>query len=465
MKHSLVKEIKNRFLFIYIITFIIIFFATNLQYISLVEHETQNYMQEICEHDLYKGESSKVYEKQPPLISKKDIVFYSIIGEKIPIYPVIEKHTYKLLLKPIYEYYAFIFKPIVAMSTILFFIYFILRRMLKATIKRLHNFKMFLCEYFNSAKIDDECFKLLSVREDEIYEMAIQVKSLIMQNKKILSKQERFLKTLEELHDIILELSSDFEIVQANKPWSEISFISKKFLDYLEPQNVKMLCFEAQDLKSKILKHIVFIDPLALKERFFEVKVIYLEEGYGAIVRDVTESYKQQQEFEYLAMYDTLTDVPNRSLFLDRLKNEISKSKRNQRKFAVLFFDLNKFKEVNDLYGHEAGNLLLIEFAKRVSEVLRKSDTFARLGGDEFIAIISDLKNEIKVKKIIEKINHRLNKKFVYEEHEIQISTSIGVSYYPKDAEDAGTLIQKADKAMYVSKKLQLEYAIFKEDV
>lgn len=464
MKHSLVKEIKNRFVFIYIITFIIIFTAANLQYISLVEREVQSYIQEVYEHDLYQGQQYFVYEKQPPLISKPDIVFYSLIGEKIPVYPIIQKHTYKLSFEPVYEYYAFIFRPIIAMSTILFLIYLILNRILKRAIKRLRHYKMFLYEYFDNGKIDDERFKLLGVREDEIFEMAIQAKSLIMQNKKILRKQERFLKTLEELHDIILELSNDFNILEANKPWSEVSFLSKNFLDYLKPQNIKMLCLEARDLKNKILEHIVFVDSLGMKDRFFEVKVIYLEEGYGVIIRDVTQSYKQQREFEYLAMYDPLTDVPNRSLFLDRLKSEISKSRRYKRKFAVLFFDLNKFKDVNDIYGHEAGNLLLIEFAKRVSEVLRKSDTFARLGGDEFIAVISDLQNEAKIKKIVEKIDRKLEEKLLYEGNEIQMSTSIGVSCYPKDAEDADTLIHKADKAMYVSKKLQLSYSVYQEE-
>ena len=161
---------------------------------------------------------------------------------------------------------------------------------------------------------------------------------------------------------------------------------------------------------------------------------------------------KQKNKLSYQANYDSLTHLPNRALFHDRIKQSIYKSSRNNEKFALFFIDLDKFKDVNDTYGHEHGDKLLVKVAKRLSSILREDDTLARLGGDEFIVIMNNLKEFHSASVLAQKIIDILEVPVEVEGEELFISCSIGISLYPQDSRDEQELLKFADIAMYRSK-------------
>jgi len=153
-----------------------------------------------------------------------------------------------------------------------------------------------------------------------------------------------------------------------------------------------------------------------------------------------------------MAYHDTLTGLPNRTLFVDRLKQSLANAERERCMLALMFIDLDKFKPVNDLYGHHVGDLLLKAVAERISDCLRKSDSVGRIGGDEFVVLLPAVNTEESALEVAEKIRHALNLPFEIEGATINISSSTGVAVYPNHAEEAQLLIKRADIAMYSAK-------------
>lgn len=175
-------------------------------------------------------------------------------------------------------------------------------------------------------------------------------------------------------------------------------------------------------------------------------------ESVVCIGHDVTERRASEHNNWTKANYDDLTGLPNRSLFTNRLEEYIKHSHRFGTSIALLFIDLDYFKEINDRLGHEAGDNLLKQTAERIHDCVRESDTAARLGGDEFIVILKNLQNPRHVEIVAEKIRQRLAEPFSLGNHTIQISASIGVSLSPQDTPFAKELVNHADAAMYASK-------------
>jgi diguanylate cyclase (GGDEF)-like protein/PAS domain S-box-containing protein len=167
---------------------------------------------------------------------------------------------------------------------------------------------------------------------------------------------------------------------------------------------------------------------------------------------DISHKKNAEHEIWYRANYDSLTGLPNRSFFLDRLGYEVMQAKRSAQTFAVLFIDLDRFKEVNDLHGHSAGDLLLRMVADALKASVRESDTVARLGGDEFTVLLTATTDSAQVELIAEEIVKRLAEPMNVAGHAFHISASIGITFFPKDAGSADDLIRNADQAMYVAK-------------
>ncbi len=160
-----------------------------------------------------------------------------------------------------------------------------------------------------------------------------------------------------------------------------------------------------------------------------------------------------QLELFRSANYDELTDLPNRSLFLDRLNQILKQSKRYERIFALLFIDLDGFKSVNDTLGHDAGDELLIKVSERLLGCVRESDTVARLGGDEFTVILSTITTSDKAEMVARKLIETLSVPFDLKGNVAQIGASIGISIFPDSGIDTEMLLKKADDAMYMAKK------------
>ena len=166
-------------------------------------------------------------------------------------------------------------------------------------------------------------------------------------------------------------------------------------------------------------------------------------------IQDVTEKVVSAKLIEHQATYDALTDLPNRILFNDRLKHAIEEAKRENEVVGVLFIDIDRFKPVNDTYGHSVGDKLLIEASKRILSCVRDSDTVSRLSGDEFGVLLPGLQDFNNALKITEQIITKMERNFAIGGISIHCSASVGISLFPNDGQDAQSLISKADQAMY----------------
>ena len=171
-----------------------------------------------------------------------------------------------------------------------------------------------------------------------------------------------------------------------------------------------------------------------------------------------------EEELKYLATHDPLTSLPNRLLFADRFEQAISRAIRSGEKVAVICLDLDKFKNVNDTFGHPVGDKALIEVANRLSSSLRGSDTCARIGGDEFGIIADNIKNELDAIKVMEKLSQSLVEEFDLDSRRITISASMGASLYPDHGTEMEALMSAADKALYQVKNTHIIHKVFQKD-
>ncbi len=205
----------------------------------------------------------------------------------------------------------------------------------------------------------------------------------------------------------------------------------------------------------------VFINRRKDGELYYEEKTITpLKDANGRLThfvatgKDVTERMQIQERLQYIAQHDALTDLPNRVLLFDILKRALARARRHDRLVAVLFIDLDRFKNINDSLGHEVGDLLLQQLSERFTRAVRGSDDMvARFGGDEFVILLDDV-TENDIREIAQKVLNALSPPFKVDHQELFITASIGVSLFPNDGEDSSTLLKHADVAMYRAKDL-----------
>mgnify|MGYP000647940802 CR=1 FL=1 len=171
------------------------------------------------------------------------------------------------------------------------------------------------------------------------------------------------------------------------------------------------------------------------------------------LFEDVTIQRENEQRLRKLANFDSLTGLPNRTVFNDRLEHALHKAQRNSGTLAVFFLDLDHFKNINDSLGHKAGDILLCEVANRLKSCVREGDTVARLGGDEFTVILEEVRSAKYVAKVADKILEAISLSYLLDSTEVNISPSIGISLYPSDGRDVDLLLRNADAAMYHAKK------------
>ena len=218
-------------------------------------------------------------------------------------------------------------------------------------------------------------------------------------------------------------------------------------------ENIKLISGmtkEIQDRKNAQLdleNHKTKLEEM-IQERTKELEEINFNLENQIEIRQVVE-----KELEFLAYNDELTGLPNRTLFIEKVKSALLQAKRNETLLSVLFIDLDRFKNINDSHGHNVGDKLLIEVANRLHETLRDSDTIARNGGDEFSILIENMKGIREPFVVANKIIDSMNKKFEVDGHNVHIGASIGISTYPLDGDDALELLKLADTAMYEAKK------------
>jgi diguanylate cyclase (GGDEF)-like protein/PAS domain S-box-containing protein len=172
-----------------------------------------------------------------------------------------------------------------------------------------------------------------------------------------------------------------------------------------------------------------------------------------AVIRDITERRNLEAELEHRALHDPLTDLANRTLFFDRLRQAMSGSRRDARRMALVMLDLDGFKAVNDAYGHLTGDAVLRELGARMRSGVRATDTVARIGGDEFAWILPRIDGRVAAARMVRKLERTIGTSFRLDGQRIDISIAAGIALYPGDGEDIDSLMRSADLALYSAKR------------
>ena len=186
---------------------------------------------------------------------------------------------------------------------------------------------------------------------------------------------------------------------------------------------------------------------------------------YEGTVQDITERKTAEKQVQFLAYYDALTGLPNRTLFHDRLAKALASARRRGERVALLFLDLDNFKTINDSLGHSVGDLLLKEVAERLKQGAREQDTVARLGGDEFVVLLTAMKDVADVAVVADRILKAMPTEFTVQDHLLNVACSLGISMFPDHGSDGETLIKNADAAMYAAKENGNSFQFFTQDM
>lgn len=273
----------------------------------------------------------------------------------------------------------------------------------------------------------------------------------------------------EGTREAIAVTDANMHLIKVNSAFSQITGFE---LDEVLDKNLESLFYKKktstiEQLQQKIKQSLEFNDSwqgeIWYKNKYGEllpvlqsISAVLGEDGqvvnYIHIFNDISESKANEEHINYLAHYDQLTGLPNRTLINRRIKSYVNRAKLNNQGLAILFMDLDHFKEVNDTLGHPVGDLLLQAVGQRLKAKLREQDILGRLGGDEFLAVLDHAANTEASGVVAQKIIHSLIQPFELEGNKIQIGVSIGIAIYPKDGNTADELIKNADIAMYRAK-------------
>jgi diguanylate cyclase (GGDEF)-like protein len=199
-------------------------------------------------------------------------------------------------------------------------------------------------------------------------------------------------------------------------------------------------------------EHVISTLPLTRKDELGVLSRSF-HDMQTQIIAHLSELNESRKALDHLARHDTLTGLPNRMMFIDRLEHAIANSRRSGKQLAVLFVDLDRFKEINDTFGHAVGDKVLIDVAILLKSSVREVDTVARLGGDEFVILLDTIDDPRHINTIVRKLHDLFQSAMQIEGRDLQVYASIGVGIFPRDGKDADELMQYADQAMYNSKK------------
>lgn len=295
--------------------------------------------------------------------------------------------------------------------------------------------------------------------------------SLNLSAEELVQANEEMQAVYQSIPDHIFNLNAEGCIVSYKLGENSHHFIRKERLinqhlkDVTDPEVAsKFDVAIRQVLKQVMMQHFEFIMVHDRKLHYYEVRMMPLKsQAVMALVRDITERRLAEEQIAFLAYHDSLTALPNSRLFKDRLQHAIAKSERNEKKLAVMFLDLDRFKLINDTMGHSSGDELLKIASQRLIDAVRKTDlvamnvidvnpSVARLGGDEFTILLEDLDKLDTVAYIADRIINNIALPMTLGRQEVHISTSMGIAIYPDDGLEADELLRHADTAMYHAK-------------
>jgi diguanylate cyclase (GGDEF)-like protein/PAS domain S-box-containing protein len=284
--------------------------------------------------------------------------------------------------------------------------------------------------------------------------------------KKLQENEFRYQALFNQSNDAVLLITLDGNIINVNERTIEMHGFSR---EELIGKSIKFLSTKREQVKTeKMLSDISSGEAPPVYERMvrhkngstfpIEINLSLVIDANGdplyaqSIARDISQRKQIEENLHHLATHDPLTGLPNRTLFYDRLNHATNRAKRDQTSLAILFLDLDGFKNVNDTYGHLAGDKLLKDVAERLQKCVRESDTVARMSGDEFTIILENVEKRKNTQTAVENIIEKLSKPYHVDGQKTSFSASIGVALFPADTDEATEVLKKADQAMYAVK-------------
>ncbi|EAT12981.1 EAL domain-containing protein [Bermanella marisrubri] len=301
-----------------------------------------------------------------------------------------------------------------------------------------------------------------------IIEKASKLVSITMEKHDADNRLMQAANVFEHASEGILITDIDGEIIDVNKAFTQITGYSKEDVVGKNPRILSSGKYEQEtyeDIFSTLENIGQWKGEIWNKDKkgnlfavLESISTVYDDSGkprnYIALFNDITNIKSHQEQLENLANYDSLTQLPNRTLLTDRMQQAMALAKREGHLLVVIFIDLDGFKPVNDRYGHDVGDRLLIAFSKRVSLLLRSTDTLGRLAGDEFVTLLPNVQQFENCEPLLERILSAVEKPFIIDEHQLKISASMGVTVYPQAEDlDADQLLRQSDQAMYLAKQ------------
>jgi diguanylate cyclase (GGDEF)-like protein/PAS domain S-box-containing protein len=310
-------------------------------------------------------------------------------------------------------------------------------------------------------------------RDDETTQLEDRIKALendLQQKREIILAQHTKLEAFfESSIDALVQMDFDGHITGWNRQaekifgWQADDILDRKIEQTIIPERYRAAHLAAMQRylrsgETTVMDTLVEIHALHRDGHEFpvELSVSVIDspelQEFNAYIRDISERKQAEDVIWKQANFDSLTGLPNRNLFLQKLADGIRSCDRSRQSLALLYLDLDRFKDVNDTLGHAMGDLLLVEIARRLQSALRQVDTVARLGGDEFTVILGNISDQLAVQPICQSLLDELAQPFQLENEKLFLTASIGVSFYPQDASEVGELQRFADQAMYAAK-------------
>jgi len=389
-----------------------------------------------------------------PIVYNDNIVGYIVVGYNS------EDIVRSFLAKYIKKFTIYF----IVLSLLLFSIYLFLKRRINKINLLAEKVKNINFRKQKSIELVDDSYEIKNIT-NAINKLLNQVNQFYIHQKLLFKKIIMYKKQLEIAQKLSEMFTWSYDCENKNFNTQHKHLINKlgfsSFEEFLEAVEEKELLIdkikEICRFNNEINMQLKLKTPQN-KEIFFKVNAKLVTHKnkktiIGTFINN-TNDIQQQRKIEYLAYHDPLTGLINRSFFKERLKYLINFSKRSENKFAVVFIDLDNFKYINDTFGHEAGDKLLIEMSKRLSSIIRESDFIARIGGDEFVLVVNNIKSKENVKSVMQKLKQIFSLPIqINEKNRVEITYSAGIAIYPDDALDVKELLQYADIAMYESKK------------
>jgi diguanylate cyclase (GGDEF)-like protein/PAS domain S-box-containing protein len=310
-------------------------------------------------------------------------------------------------------------------------------------------------------------------RDDETTQLEDRIKALendLQQKREIILAQHTKLEAFfESSIDALVQMDFDGHITGWNRQaekifgWQADDILDRKIEQTIIPERYRAAHLAAMQRylrsgETTVMDTLVEIHALHRDGHEFpvELSVSVIDspelQEFNAYIRDISERKQAEAVIWKQANFASLTGLPNRNLFLQKLADGIRSCDRSRQSLALLYLDLDRFKDVNDTLGHAMGDLLLVEIARRLQSALRQVDTVARLGGDEFTVILGNISDQLAVQPICQSLLDELAQPFQLENEKLFLTASIGVSFYPQDASEVGELQRFADQAMYAAK-------------